>query len=99
MWVVYDLQLDLTTLTIKRLGQEIQLSGREFQLMEYFMRHPRQVLTRDQIEHALWEWDMVPESKAMTILIHRLRRRLQVVGADDWLQTVYGMGYCLSVPS
>jgi DNA-binding response OmpR family regulator len=95
----HDLELDLTTLTIKRQGQQIQLSGREFQLMEYFMRHPRQVLTRDQIEHALWEWDMVPESKAMTILIHRLRRRLQVVGADDWLQTVYGMGYCLSVPS
>jgi DNA-binding response OmpR family regulator len=66
--------------------------------MEYLMRHPRHVLSRDQIEQALWEWDMVPESKAVTILIHRLRQRLQVVGTEDWLQTVYGMGYCLSVP-
>jgi two-component system, OmpR family, manganese sensing response regulator len=93
-----DLELHLTTLTVKRQGQDIQLSGREFQLMEYFMRHPRQVLSRDQIEQALWEWDMEPESKAVTILIHRVRQRLQAVGAEDWLQTVYGMGYCLSSP-
>lgn len=93
-----DLELRLTTLTLKRQNQEIQLSGREFQLMEYLMRHPRQILSRDQIEQALWEWDRVPESKAVTILIHRLRQRLQAVGAEDWLQTVYGMGYCLSTP-
>ncbi|MCU0567758.1 MAG: response regulator transcription factor [Oculatellaceae cyanobacterium Prado106] len=91
-----DLELHLTTLTMKRQGQEIQLSGREFQLLEYLLRHPRQVLSRSQIEQALWEWDMEPESKAVTILIHRLRQRLQSVGAEDWLQTVYGMGYCLS---
>jgi two-component system, OmpR family, manganese sensing response regulator len=93
-----DLELHLTTLTVNRQQQEIQLSGREFQLMEYFMRHPRQVLSRDQIEQALWEWDMEPESKAVTILIHRVRQRLQTVDAEDWLQTVYGMGYCLNTP-
>lgn len=93
-----DLELHLTTLIVKRQGQDIQLSGREFQLMEYLMRHPRQVLSRDQIEQSLWEWDMEPESKAVTILIHRLRQRLQAVGAENWLQTVYGMGYCLSNP-
>ena len=93
-----DLELHVTTLMVKRQGQDIQLSGREFQLMEYLMRHPQQVLSRDQIEQALWEWDMEPESKAVTILIHRLRQRLQAVGAENWLQTVYGMGYCLSRP-
>ncbi|MGG6297282.1 response regulator transcription factor [Leptolyngbya sp. AN02str] len=93
-----DLQLHLATLMLQRQEKAIQLSGREFQLMEYLLRHPRQVLSRDQIEQALWEWDMVPESKAVTILIHRVRQRLQAVGAEDWLQTVYGMGYCLTVP-
>ncbi|MBD2463649.1 response regulator transcription factor [Oscillatoria sp. FACHB-1407] len=93
-----DLELHLTTLTIKRQEQAVQLSGREFQLMEYLMRHPRQVLSRSQIEQALWEWDMEPESKAVTILIHRVRQRLQTIGAEDWLQTVYGMGYCLTSP-
>jgi two-component system, OmpR family, manganese sensing response regulator len=91
-----DLKLHLTTLTVERQERSIQLSGREFQLMEYLMRHPRQVVSRDQIEQALWEWDMEPESKAVTMLIHRLRQRLQAVDAEDWLQTVYGMGYCLS---
>lgn len=95
---LHDLELHLSTLMVKRQQAEVQLSGREFQLMEYLMRHPRQVLTRDQIEQALWEWDSVPESKAVTILVHRLRQRLQSVEAEEWLQTIYGMGYRLSVP-
>ena len=93
-----DLELDLSTLQLQRQDATVQLSGREFQLMEYLLRHPRQVLTRDQIEQALWEWDMQPESKAVAILVHRLRQRLQTLGAEDWLQTVYGMGYRLTPP-
>lgn len=90
-----DLELHTNKLTIKKQEVEIQLSVREFQLMEYLMRHPRQVLTRDQIEQALWEWNIQPESKAVAILVHRLRQRLQVLDAKEWLQTVYGMGYRL----
>ena len=90
-----DLELYTNKLTIKRQEVEIQLSVREFQLMEYLMRHPRQVLTRDQIEQALWEWNIQPESKAVAILVHRLRQRLQALDAQEWLQTVYGMGYRL----
>ncbi|BAY47891.1 two component transcriptional regulator, winged helix family protein [Scytonema sp. HK-05] len=93
-----DLQLDLNTLTLQRQELTVQLSGREFQLLEYFLRHPRQVLTHDQIEQALWEWNTQPDSKAITMLVHRLRQRLQTVGAEDWLQTVYGMGYRLVAP-
>lgn len=94
-----DLELHLDTLTLRRKNHDVKLSGREFQLMEYLMRHPRQVLNRDQIEQALWEWDMEPESKAVAILVHRLRQRLQDIEAEDWLQTVYGMGYCLTPPN
>jgi OmpR-family two-component system manganese-sensing response regulator len=94
-----DLELHLNTLTVKRETASVQLSGREFQLMEYLMRHPRQVLSRDQIEQSLWEWNVQPESKAVAILVHRLRQRLQTVGAEDWLQTVYGMGYRLVAPN
>jgi two-component system, OmpR family, manganese sensing response regulator len=93
-----DLALHPNTLTIRRQEAEAQLSTREFQLMEYLMRHPRQVLTRDQIEQALWEWQIEPESKAVVILVHRLRQRLQTVGAEDWLQTVYGTGYRFAPP-
>lgn len=93
-----DLQLHLTTLTLERGGIKTALSGREFHLMDYLMRHPKQVLSRDQIEQSLWEWDTMPESKAVATLVHRVRQRLQTVGAEDWLQTVYGMGYRLAPP-
>ncbi len=94
-----DLQLHLTSLTLEREQLTIQLSAREFQLMEYLMRHPRQVLSREQIERALWEWGTEPESNAVTTLVRRLRQRLEVVGAKDWLETVYGMGYRLNPKS
>ena len=92
-----DLQLDLTSLNLERGSKKIQLSVREFQLMEYLMRHPQQVLSRDQIEQALWSWGSEPESNAVTTLVRRLRQRLEAVGAKDWLETVYGMGYRLDV--
>lgn len=93
---VEDLILHLPTLTIERGENSLQLSTREFQLMEYLMRHPRQVLSRDQIEQALWEWGSEPESNAITALVRRLRQRLQVVGVPNWLETIYGMGYRLN---
>lgn len=92
-----DLQLDLTSLSLERGGEKMQLSVREFQLMEYLMRHPQQVLSRNQIEQALWSWGNEPESNAVSTLVKRLRQRLIAVGAKDWLETVYGLGYRLDV--
>jgi len=88
-----DLQLNLTTLKVERQSSVVQLSVREFQLLEYLMRHPGQVLTRNQIEQYLWEWREEPESNAVTTLVRRLRQRLQIIGASSWVETVYGMGY------
>ncbi|HEY9761849.1 MAG TPA: two-component system response regulator RppA [Trichocoleus sp.] len=93
---VEDLTLHLSTLVAEREEQTVQLSVREFQLLEYLMRHPHQILSRDQIEQALWEWGSEPESNAITTLVRRLRQRLQTVGVANWLETVYGMGYCLN---
>ncbi|MFG6105540.1 DNA-binding response regulator [Leptolyngbyaceae cyanobacterium CCMR0082] len=93
-----ELELNLDTLKLQHQNASVQLSGREFQLMEYLLRHPRQVLSRNQIERALWEWDMQPDSKAVAILVHRLRQRLQSIQAHGWLQTVYGIGYRLAIP-
>ena len=67
-----DLQLHVCHLTVKRGEETVELSTREFQLLEYLMRHPRQVLTRNQIEQALWQWGNEPESNAMTTLVRRL---------------------------
>jgi two-component system, OmpR family, manganese sensing response regulator len=90
-----DLQLHLDTLMLERHQTTVQLSGREFQLMEYLMRHPRQVVSHEQLEQALWSWGSQPESNAVTTLVRRLRQRLAAVGAKNWLETVYGIGYRL----
>lgn len=94
-----DLILHLSTLNVERQGNTLQLSSREFQLLEYLMRHPQQVLTRDQIEQALWQWGEEPESNAVAALVRRLRQRLKTLGCDPWLETVYGTGYRLMPPS
>ena len=93
-----DLALNLTTMTLERRQATVELSGREFQLLEYFLRHPQQVLTRNQIEQALWEWRTEPESNAVTTLIRRLRNRLKRLDAADWIETVYGVGYRCKPP-
>lgn len=95
---VADLQLHLSQLTVERNQESVELSPREAQLLEYLMRHPNQILTREQIEEALWEWGCEPESNALTVLVRKLRHRLQVVNAGDWIKTVYGMGYSLKAP-
>ncbi|MFN6514989.1 MAG: two-component system response regulator RppA [Nostoc sp. CreGUA01] len=92
---VADLQLHLSNLTVERDRVSVELSPREAQLLEYLMRHRNQILTREQIEEALWEWGTEPESNALTVLVRKLRHRLQFVGAGDWIKTVYGMGYSL----
>ncbi|MDM9381300.1 two-component system response regulator RppA [Chlorogloeopsis sp. ULAP01] len=95
---ISDLQLRLANLSVERGQKKIELSPREAQLLEYLMRHPNQVLTRNQMEEALWEWGMEPESNALTVLVRKLRHRLQLVGAEDWIKTVYGMGYRFRPP-
>ncbi|MEO1403270.1 MAG: two-component system response regulator RppA [Cyanobacteria bacterium J06635_1] len=92
------LTLKLDSLILEGEQGSVSLSNREFQLMEYLMRHPQQVLTRDQIEQALWAWGSEPESNAVSTLVRRLRQRLATIGARDWLETIYGIGYRLGPP-
>lgn len=69
------------------------LSNKEFQLLEYFMRHPNQILTRDQILNQLWEWGAEPESNVVAAQVRLLRRKLAEMGCDRAIETVYGLGY------
>lgn len=94
-----DLQLNLDTHTAQRQEHQAILSVRECQLLEYFLRHPYQVLSRDQLEQALWTWDAEPGTNAITVQIRRLRQRLQPLGANEWIETVYGLGYRLIKPN
>jgi OmpR-family two-component system manganese-sensing response regulator len=96
---VEQLTLDLDTMTVRYGDAALRLSSRDFQLLEYMMRHPRQVLTRDQLEQALWQWGDEPESNAVAARIKRLRQRLRDISLDSWIHTVYGTGYRLDSPA
>lgn len=74
-------------------NQPIILTNKEFQLLEYFMNHPNQILTRDQILAQLWEWGDEPMSNVVAAQIRLLRRKLAAFNGENWIETVYGLGY------
>ncbi|MEQ9552097.1 MAG: two-component system response regulator RppA [Coleofasciculus sp. G3-WIS-01] len=79
--------------------QTIPLTHKEFQLLEYFMRHPNQIVTRDQVLNQLWELGTEPMSNVVAAQMRLLRRKLAQQGCDNLIETVYGVGYRLNVPS
>ena len=95
---VSGLSLSLDTMTLTWQHQDLSLKTRDFQLLEYLMRHPQQVLSHQQIEQALWEWGEEPESNAVVSRIKRLRQTLRELAIDSWIQTIYGMGYRFEPP-
>jgi DNA-binding response OmpR family regulator len=76
--------------------RQITLTLKEFQLLEYFMRHPQQILTREQLLAQLWEWGTEPVSNVVAAQIRLLRRKLAQQGIEDLIETVYGLGYRFS---
>lgn len=90
-----DLIADPTTHTVERGGQPIQLNSKEFALLECFMRHPNQVLSREQIEGHVWGYDAFIASNVIDVYVARLRRKIDDTFPTRLLETVYGQGYRL----
>ena len=77
--------------------QVIPLTTKEFQLLEYFMKHPNQIVSSDQIRNQLWEVSAEPVSNVVAAQIRLLRRQLATLGCDGLIETVHGMGYRLNL--
>jgi two-component system response regulator MprA len=90
-----DLTLDPTAHEVKRGDRTIELTRTEFLLLELFMLHPRQVLTRSMIFERVWEYDFGPNSNSLTVYIGYLRRKTEAAGEPRLLHTVRGVGYVL----
>jgi two-component system response regulator MprA len=91
-----DLSADPGTREVERGGQPIDLTSREYDLLEFLLRHPRQVLSRDAIRENVWGGDDVPpESNVIEVHIMRLRDKLESGGAPRLIHTVRGVGYSL----
>ena len=90
-----DLELDPGTREVWRGGQPLDLTAREFDLLAFFLRHPRQVLTRDQLFRGVWGSDYLGGSNIIDANISYLRDKLEADGRPRLLQTVRGVGYAL----
>ncbi|WP_315785780.1 two-component system response regulator RppA [Fischerella sp. JS2] len=77
--------------------QEISLTNKEFQLLEYFMKHPNQIITTEQIRNQLWEVSAEPISNVVAAQIRLLRRKLVNSGCENIIETLHGMGYRLNL--
>jgi two-component system response regulator MprA len=90
-----DLALDPGAHEVHRGERRVDLSRTEFTLLELFMRHPRQVLTRTQIFESVWGYDLGASSNALGVYMGYLRRKTEQAGEPRLLHTVRGVGYVL----
>lgn len=84
--------------TAERAGQPIELTPKEFALLEFLLHHPNQVVTREMIEQHIWNYDFECESNVIDVYIRRLRRKIDDPFPVKLLTTVRGIGYRLTPP-
>ena len=92
---VGDLELDIVRHEVRRGDRRVELSRREFSLLEFFMRNPGQLLTRSQLAERVWGFDFFHDSNVVEVYVGYLRRKLETPAAQTSIRTVRGMGYIL----
>lgn len=90
-----DLSLNRRTREVFRGSRAIDLTAKEFDLLEYLLSHPRQVFTRDQILEKVWGYDFMGDSNIIEVYIRYLRLKLEETGESRLIHTVRGVGYAL----
>jgi DNA-binding response OmpR family regulator len=90
-----DLSLDRNTREVFRGQRSIELTAKEFDLLEYLLNHPRQVLTRDQILEKVWGYDFMGDSNIIEVYIRYLRLKLEENNEKRLIHTIRGVGYTL----
>ena len=90
-----DLSLDPVTRETKRGERAFELTSKEFDLLRYLMRHPRQVLTREQILQEVWGYDFGGDDNVLEVYIGYLRKKTEAGGEARLIQTMRGVGYVL----
>jgi two-component system OmpR family response regulator len=93
-----DLEMDLLTRTVKRSGHTIELQPREFRLLEYFLRHSGQVVTRTMLLEKVWDYHFDPQTNVIDVHVSRLRRKIDKDFDYPLIHTVRGTGYVLRAP-
>jgi two-component system OmpR family response regulator len=92
---VADVELDLVSRKVTRGGRPVDLTAREFRLLEYLMRHAGQVVTRTMLLENVWDLHFDPQTNVIDVHVSRLRHALDCEGAPPLIHTVRGSGYVL----
>jgi DNA-binding response OmpR family regulator len=93
-----DLSLDPATHFVARAGQPIDLTAKEFSLLEYFMRNPNRVITRSMAESHIWSFDFQSTSNVVDVYVRRLRRKIDDAFEAKLFETIRGAGYRIVDP-
>jgi len=91
----HDIEVVPSEREARRDGEQLELTAREYELLELFLRHPRQVLSREQILQDVWGFDYLGDSNLVDVRIKYLRDKLEAGGRPRLIQTVRGAGYTL----
>ncbi|HUZ78903.1 MAG TPA: response regulator transcription factor [Chloroflexota bacterium] len=95
---VSDLEVNTVTHQVSRAGRAVELTSKEYALLEYFVRHPNRVLTRTQIAEHVWDYNFVAMSNIVDVYVRYLRRKLGDTRQQPLLRTIRGTGYQLWMP-
>ena len=90
-----DLVVDLLTREVSRIGKIIQLTAKEFALLEYLIRNANRVVSKNQILESVWNLDFDPESNIVEVYMHQLRKKIDKGFETPLIETVIGVGYKL----
>lgn len=88
-----SLKLDCIKREVTCDRQVVELTTREFNLLEYLMRSPGRVFTRTQILEHVWGYDFNPTTNVVDVCVQRIRKKLDPIGGSPWLESVRGVGY------
>jgi two-component system OmpR family response regulator len=94
-----DLELDPASRKVRRAGNDIHLSSKEFALLEYLMRNAGRVVTKPMIAEHVWNFDLEAESNFIEVFIYALRKKLDAPYGHPLIQTVRGAGYRIDAPA
>jgi DNA-binding response OmpR family regulator len=90
---VGDLEVDPAARRCRRAGKEVDLTGREFSLLEYLARHPGDVLSKQDIIRHVWDYDFEGDPNIVEVYVCRIRRKVDTPSGGSTIETVRGVGY------
>lgn len=91
----YDLVMNLNKRSVTKLGVNIELTKKEFEILEYLLKNKNKIISRDEILKVLWDTNTYEKSNIVDVYINYIRAKLSVVGEKDIIKTIRGIGYTI----